>query len=168
VIAVEAESQPVSVWHDATAQMRTSRGWNAVILADGALGLLLLGLWIFCIIAVITTDDVLIRNLQKPLWLLIVILLFDLGAILWLIAGRPWAQTSRRQAQAGPTPAFPEYDRPGRFAASNPDDDEAFLREVRERAEEQRRRYRQQQAEAQRREEQASEERKQAKDDGDA
>jgi Phospholipase_D-nuclease N-terminal len=144
------------------------KGGNAVILADGALGLLLLGLWIFCIIDVITTDDVLIRNLQKPLWLLIVIFLFDVGAIIWLIAGRPWEQTSRRSAQARPTPAFPDYDRPGRFAATNPDDDEAFLREVRERAEEQRRRYREQQAEARHREEEAREDRKQATDDGDA
>ena len=139
-----------------------------MILADGALGLLLLGLWIFCIIDVITTDDVLIRNLQKPFWLLIVIFLFDLGAILWLIAGRPWEQSSRRPAQTGRTSAFPEYDRPGRFAASNPDDDETFLREVRERAEEQRRRYREQQEEEHRREEQAREERQEAKDDGDA
>jgi hypothetical protein len=141
------------------------KGVEAVILADGVIGLLLLGLWIFCIIDVITTDDVVIRNLQKPLWLLIVIFLFDLGAILWLIAGRPWEQSSRRAAQAGPAPAFPEYDRPGRFAASNPDDDEAFLRQVRERAEEQRRRYGEQQAEQHRREEQAREERRQPKDD---
>ena len=34
-----------------------------------------------------------------------------------------------------PTSAYPEYDRPGRFVATSPDDDEAFLRQVRERAE---------------------------------
>ena len=122
------------------------KGVEAVILADGVVGLLLLALWIFCIVDVITTDEVVMRNLQKPIWLLIVIFLFDLGAILWLIAGRPWEQGSRRPASSGPTSAFPEYDRPGRFAASNPDDDEAFLRQVRERAEEQPRRYREQQA----------------------
>jgi phospholipase D-like protein len=141
---------------------------EAVILADGVLGLLLVGLWIFCIIDVITTDDVLIRNLQKPLWLLIVIFLFDLGAILWLIAGRPWQQTSPRPAASGPASAFPEYDRPDRFAASNPDDDEAFLRQVRERAEEQRRRYREQQAEQHRRDEQARDERRQPKGDSES
>ncbi len=37
---------------------------------------------------------------------------------------------------------FPEYDRPGRAAPAKPEDDEEFLRKVRERAEEQRRRYR--------------------------
>jgi len=41
--------------------------------------------------------------------------------------------------------AYPEYDRPGRFAATNPEDDEVFLRQVRERAEEQRRQYREKQ-----------------------
>jgi hypothetical protein len=139
-----------------------------MLLADGVLGMLLVGLWIFCIIDVITTDEVLIRNLQKPLWLLIVIFLFDLGAILWLIAGRPWEQSAaRRPAASGPASAFPEYDRPGRFAATNPDDDEDFLRQVRERAEEQRRRYGEQQKEQLRREEQAEQQRheKHANDD---
>jgi hypothetical protein len=123
-----------------------------MILADGVLGMLLVALWIFCVIDVITTDEVLIRNLQKTLWLIIVILLFDIGAILWLIAGRPWEQGASRRpaAPGGPTSAFPEYDRPGRLAATNPDDDEAFLRQVRERVEEQRRLYREQQQEQER------------------
>lgn len=141
-----------------------------MILADGVLGLLLLGLWIFCIIDVITTDDAVMRNLQKPIWLLIVIFLFDLGAILWLIAGRPWQRTAGRPAAARPSAAFPEYDRPGRLAATNPDDDEDFLRRVRERAEEQRRRYSDQQAEARRLEEQVEQQRREHRstDDGDA
>ncbi|HSS67895.1 MAG TPA: PLD nuclease N-terminal domain-containing protein [Nocardioidaceae bacterium] len=141
-----------------------------MILADGALGLLLVGLWIFCIIDVITTDEVVMRNLPKPMWLLIVIFLFDLGAILWLIAGRPWQQTAGRPAGAGGSSAFPEYDRPGRFAATNPDDDEDFLRQVRERAEEQRRRYSDQQTEARRLEEQDQQRRREQRstDDGDA
>ena len=45
---------------------------------------------------------------------------------------------------------YPEYDRPGRFAATNPDDDEAFLRQVRERAEQQTRAAREQRAERER------------------
>ena len=43
-----------------------------------------------------------------------------------------------------PTPppsAFPEYDRPGRMSPGDPTKDEAFLRDVRARAEEQRARY---------------------------
>jgi hypothetical protein len=129
-----------------------------MVLADSVFGLLVLGLWIFCIVDVVITDEMAIRNLQKPLWLLIVIFLPVLGSILWLVAGRPWPQGrgfGGQQRQSQSSSAFPEYDRPGRFAASNPDDDEEFLRNVRARAEEQRRRYAEQQAEQRRREEQA-------------
>lgn len=45
-----------------------------------------------------------------------------------------------------PGSAYPEYDRPGRFAATAAADDEEFLRRCRERAEEQRRRYRETQS----------------------
>lgn len=40
---------------------------------------------------------------------------------------------------SSPAPGYPEYDRPGRFAVADPENDEAFLRRCRERAEEQRR-----------------------------
>lgn len=110
---------------------------------DGAFGLVLLALWLFCIIDVITTDESQCRHLPKLLWLLVVILLSDLGSIAWLVAGRPWADAdSGYRSSGGSADRFPEYDRPGRFAASNPDDDEAFLRQLRERAEQQRREYR--------------------------
>lgn len=121
-----------------------------MLFADGALGLALLGLWLFCLIDVIMTDDSLCRNLQKGWWLLIVLLLFDIGAVVWLIAGRPWPNQApgrgRASAYGGAQGGsrYAEYDRPGRFVATNPDDDEEFLRRCRERAEEQRQRYREQ------------------------
>ncbi|MEO6472118.1 MAG: PLD nuclease N-terminal domain-containing protein, partial [Aeromicrobium sp.] len=100
--------------------------------------------WIFCLIDVITTDEGQVRNLQKGLWILIVFLFFDIGAIVWLIAGRP--QSGSRPsglAYRGNTGAsYPEYERPSRFSATNPEDDAEFLRKCRERAEEQRRAYR--------------------------
>ncbi|MDT4961165.1 MAG: hypothetical protein QOF87_812 [Pseudonocardiales bacterium] len=100
---------------------------------DGALGLIFLGVWIFCIIDVITTPDSQCRNLPKIAWLFIVILLVDIGSVAWLVAGRTWNGEPRRPL-AG-TPA-----RPGqRPKASNPDDDEEFLASLRSRAEEQRR-----------------------------
>ena len=58
-------------------------------------------------------------------------------SIAWIAAGRP--RGPRRRTEG--SPAFPEYDRPGRAAATDPAQDEEFLRKVRERAEEQRRRY---------------------------
>ena len=114
-----------------------------MLYADGLFGLLLLGLWLFCLFDVITTDEALCRNLPKIVWLIIVLLLPDIGSLAWLIAGRP--RVYDRPATA---PAYPEYDNPGRFAATSPDDDEEFLRRCRERAEEQRRRYREQQRRA--------------------
>jgi hypothetical protein len=56
---------------------------------DGAFGLALLALWLYCIVDVVTTDESLIRNLPKLLWLVIVVFLPDIGSIVWLIAGRP-------------------------------------------------------------------------------
>jgi hypothetical protein len=55
------------------------------------------------------------------------------------VAGRPTGPVART-AHGRTTPDFPEHDRPGRLAASDPAADAEFLRKVRERAEEQRRR----------------------------
>jgi Phospholipase_D-nuclease N-terminal len=107
-----------------------------MLFIDG--GLLLLALWLFCIIDVIVTDEWRVRNLPKGVWVLLVLVLPDIGSIAWLVAGRPWdARTKQPPTRVGRE--FPEYDRPGRHIATNPDDDETFLREVRARAEEQRR-----------------------------
>ena len=74
-------------------------------------------------------------------WLLIVLFFPLAGSLAWLVAGRP-RRERRRPGAARAVPQFPEYDRPGRASASRPEDDEEFLRKVRERAEEQRRAYR--------------------------
>ena len=55
----------------------------------GLIGFALIALWIYCILDVIATDDVLVRNLPKMAWLLIVIFLPDIGSIAWLALGRP-------------------------------------------------------------------------------
>jgi uncharacterized integral membrane protein len=46
-------------------------------------------LWIYCIFDVITTDEALMQHLPKFAWILIVVLLSDLGSLLWLGLGRP-------------------------------------------------------------------------------
>ncbi|WP_072805760.1 PLDc N-terminal domain-containing protein [Rhodococcoides yunnanense] len=111
------------------------------------LGLIIMILWVFCLIDVITADESGIRHLPKMLWLLLVIFVPLAGSIVWLLVGRPigggiWggAGAPRRSNSA-----YPEYDvRPGRAVATNPDSDEEFLRQCRARAEEQRRVGRQQ------------------------
>jgi hypothetical protein len=109
----------------------------------GLFGLVTLGLWLFCLIDVITTNDGDTRNLPKIGWLLIVLFFPLVGSIVWLVAGRPIGATTRRPgAYERNMPAYPEYDRPGRFAATDSESDAEFLRRCRERAEEQRRKAR--------------------------
>lgn len=108
----------------------------------GLTGILTLGLWIFCLVDVITTNDGDTRNLSKFAWLLIVLFLPLIGSILWLVAGRPVGVGARPRSYERDMPGFPEYDRPGRFAATDVEDDAEFLRRCRERAEEQRRKAR--------------------------
>lgn len=115
----------------------------------GVLSLIVLGLWIFCLLDVISTDEYACRNLSKVVWILLVLFFPFIGSIAWLVAGRPQADATSSMPYKGNHghPSFPEYERPGRAVAANPEDDEAFLRGLRERAEEQRRAYREQQRE---------------------
>lgn len=106
---------------------------------DGLIGVVTFGLWIFCLVDVVVTDESSCRNLPKLMWLLLVLLVPLVGSIVWLVAGRPqqYARAPRGRYEREAS-AFPEYDRPGRFAATSADDDEEFLRRCRERAEAQR------------------------------
>ncbi|MFL6119841.1 PLD nuclease N-terminal domain-containing protein [Actinophytocola sp.] len=109
---------------------------------EGLFGLFTLGLWLFCLIDVITTSDGDTRNLPKIGWLLIVLFFPLVGSIVWLVAGRPVQANPRARSYERGVPGYPEYDRPGRFAATDTESDEEFLRRCRERAEEQRRKAR--------------------------
>lgn len=85
-----------------------------------------LALLIFALIDCIQTDSALVRNLPKPMWVLLIIFVPLVGPIVWLVAGRP--QRESRSAAAWPataTSGFPEYERPRR--QRGPDDDAAFL-----------------------------------------
>lgn len=108
-----------------------------MLLADGVLGIALTAFWLWAVVEAITADGTAVRNLSKPAWVLITILLFEIGALLWFVAGRPRATASVPSRGSRGVP--PEYDRPGRAVAPNPDDDAAFLESLRRRAEEQRR-----------------------------
>jgi hypothetical protein len=78
------------------------------------LGLLIgLALWVYCIFDVISTDEALIRNMPKGIWLMIVIFLPDIGSLAWLFLGRP--------ANAGWRPGDTSVRQPKR--ALSPEDD---------------------------------------------
>ena len=113
--------------------------------------LLVLILWVYCLVDVITAREDSVRNLAKTWWLLIVFFFPLAGSIAWFIAGRPVVDRPLTREQ-GAAPNYPEYERRGRFAAGDPEKDEEFLRKVRERAEAQRRAYEQKRREEQRRE----------------
>lgn len=113
-------------------------------------GVLLLGelaLLVYCVLNIITTPPEAVRNLPKLVWLLLVLIFPLIGGIAWLVAGRPVGPVAASMPYKGNRGVPPtgnrgvpaEYDRPGRATAASPDDDEVFLRGLRERAEQQRR-----------------------------
>ena len=59
------------------------------LFGGGLIGLVLVALWLYCIFDVISTEEVLMRNLPKIVWLMIVIFLPTIGSIAWLALGRP-------------------------------------------------------------------------------
>ncbi|GAB4587072.1 PLDc N-terminal domain-containing protein [Nocardia sp. IFM 10818] len=97
-------------------------------------GLITLALWVFCLIDIITAPEGGIRHLPKAGWLLVVPFIPTVGALLWLLLGRPLDESRKPRS----TTRYTEYDRPGRYIAQDPAADEEFLRGLRERAEAQR------------------------------
>jgi hypothetical protein len=74
-----------------------------------------LGLLIFCLIDCIQTDPVLVRNLPKTLWVLLIIFVPVIGSIAWLVAGRTWQPgygSTQVPWRSTRTAGYPEYERP--------------------------------------------------------
>ena len=57
--------------------------------AEGFVFLILFAFWIWAILDVIATDSGRCRNLPKGVWLILVLLLPDIGSLAWLLLGRP-------------------------------------------------------------------------------
>jgi len=83
----------------------------------GLIGIGFFILWLYCIFDAITTDSAIIRHLPKVVWVMIVILLGDIGSILWLALGRPrvWARRSQERQRSSGT-----LDTRGRVVAPPP------------------------------------------------
>lgn len=102
------------------------------------LGVALLILWIFAILDVIATPQDRVRNLPKLVWLLLVVVLTDVGSIAWFLLGRPRAATRRTNAGQSSSPGRARSSTPAPMNEDSPD----FMREMekrRRRAEQERR-----------------------------
>ena len=93
-------------------------------------------LFVYAFLDVLRTPAEQCRELPKVLWLFLCFVPV-IGPIAWLVLGRPQGP-ARSLPYKGNTGIPPEYDRPGRATAANPDDDAVFLAELKERAEQQR------------------------------
>jgi hypothetical protein len=62
--------------------------------------------WVYCVLDVIATDAMLVRNLNKMTWLFVVILLNVVGGLAWFVLGRP--------EKAGWRPGDTDYSKPSR------------------------------------------------------
>ncbi|HWC14904.1 MAG TPA: PLD nuclease N-terminal domain-containing protein [Actinomycetota bacterium] len=98
----------------------------------GLVALALFLLWVFCIFDVISTDEVLTRNMPKFVWLLVVIFVPTVGSIAWLALGRP-ANASLTPGGAKPYRPPP---RPLKAAPKGPEDSPEFMSGLDERARE--------------------------------
>ncbi len=105
----------------------------------GLVSLAELCLLLYCFFDVIRTPSGHVRNLPKPVWLILCFVPPVLGPIAWLVFGRPPQGSTASLPYKGNRGIPPEYDRPGRATAYAADDDEAFLRSLHERAQQQRR-----------------------------
>lgn len=59
------------------------------MLGMGLVPLVLVALWVYCILDVIASQEILVRNLPRMAWLLIVVFLPTVGSVAWLALGRP-------------------------------------------------------------------------------
>jgi Phospholipase_D-nuclease N-terminal len=86
---------------------------------------------VYCLIDCVQTPEEQVRSLPKVVWILLILILPIVGGIAWFIMGRPQGGAARKTWAPGA--GFPEATRPRPLA---PDDDPAFLRQVKQSTEE--------------------------------
>lgn len=96
-----------------------------------------LALTVYCLIDCLQTDEVVMRNLPKIAWVMLVLLFPVVGPVAWLVAGRPstesrtahltqqerWEADYRRRERE-------REQRDRRQAPRGPDDDPDFLKGI--------------------------------------
>jgi hypothetical protein len=126
-----------------------------MLYVGGAGSLLMFAFTLYCVLDVILSEAVLVRNLPKLTWLLLVLFVPLIGGIAWLVAGRPETAGAapgshisrgrppgyRYSTRGNPVrPPTGRSDVPGPRdrralppAPQGPDDDPEFLRDIAER-----------------------------------
>ncbi len=97
----------------------------------GVIGLIAIAFWLWAIFDSITAPADRIRRLPKAVWVIIVLLFFELGAIAWFAFGRPRARDDadgRRPPRSIGRSGTVTQAAPKRSIA--PDDDPDFLRRL--------------------------------------
>lgn len=108
-----------------------------MLVLAAVLVLVALGIWLFCLFEVLSTDEGDTRHLPKFVWFVIVLFGFDLGALAWLLFGRPIGFVTADVA-AWPPDYLLSSDGDGdgqpaerpEPAPRGPDDDPEFLRRL--------------------------------------
>jgi hypothetical protein len=95
---------------------------------EGGFAIVALIVWLIALAEAITADQALVRNLPKFFWIMLILIIFPIGAILWFVLGRPQGggRDLPSQGDHGLRPP-----RGGRPAPTGPDDDPGFLDSIR-------------------------------------
>ncbi|GGL32985.1 PLDc N-terminal domain-containing protein [Phycicoccus endophyticus] len=94
--------------------------------------LLSLALTVYCLVDALQSDELVIRNLPKIAWVLLVLLFPVVGPVAWLVAGRP--ERSASAPAAGQQQRWEDHRRsrdrqqPPQRPPRGPDDDPDFLK----------------------------------------
>lgn len=88
-------------------------------------GLMVLLLWLWAVFDVIATDSILVRNMPKGTWLFLVIILPTVGAVAWLVLGRPVDASFQLGGQSRNAP-YPFDPSRSRESVRGPEDDPSW------------------------------------------
>jgi hypothetical protein len=102
-----------------------------MLYAGGLVSLLLFAFVLYCVLDVVLSEPVLVRNLPKLVWLVLVLLVPLIGGIAWLVAGRPATAGGAPGSRVSRVPRGRPRPRPP--APRGPEDDPDFLRDLTDR-----------------------------------
>jgi hypothetical protein len=110
------------------------------------LSLLLLVLMVWALVEVAQAEKTQVRLFSKPVWIIMIVLAFVAGPIMWFLLGRPKAGVPGGPPQSRPArPVAPWGQRTQYVNRPAPDDDPEFLANLKRQAERERRAREQQQ-----------------------